>query len=79
MLLECEPTDSPQQVMARLRQRLEQRRRSALLAADVDSVQDADELRRLLRQAQAALAQAPPSLDSSADPSGFVWPPLPTL
>ena len=76
MLVDCEGQDGPPESMRRLR--AEQARR-ALLAADVDSVQDADELRRLLRQAQAALAQAPPSLDSSADPIGFVWPPLPTL
>lgn len=65
--------------MARLRQSLEQRRRSALLALDVDSVQDAEELRRLLRQAQAAMVQAAPSLDSAHDPEGFAWPPLPAL
>ena len=42
--------------MARLRGHLAQR---ALLAADVDSMQDEGELRRLLREAQAVLAGLP--------------------
>ena len=57
MLLECEEHDGPPQIMQRLRAELA---RCALLAADVDGMEDEAEMRSLLRQAQAALAQAPP-------------------
>ena len=55
MLLECEGQDGPPEIMRRLR--AEQARR-ALLAADVDGIEDEAELRRMLRRAQAALTVA---------------------
>ena len=52
MLLGCEPGASVAQVLSTLRQHLEE---CALMEVDVDAVEDAEVLRALLRQAQAAL------------------------
>ena len=56
VLLECEEQDGLREIMRRLCAELARR---ALLAADVNSIDDEAELRRMLRQAQAALAGAP--------------------
>lgn len=58
-MLDCKECDGPQQVLAALRERLAatDAAEAAVLAADVDGLEDVASMRDLLRQADAALRQ----------------------
>ena len=61
MLLGCSSGDGPKQVLAALRERLgAAAAEAAVLAADVDELEDVAAMREMLRQAQAALRRRQP-------------------
>ena len=61
MLLACNEDDGCEEVLAALHERLAAAAgEAAVLAADVDGLQDAAAMRELLRQAQAALRRRQP-------------------
>lgn len=61
VLLSCNEGDGPHDVLAALRERLaESSGEAAVLAADVDGLEDVAAMRELLRQAQAAMRRRQP-------------------